>query len=159
MTNVVFNTSASLGYYCHPPTSWTLSSHFNESIVTDMKWGFNLEELEKNNAHSIQGKHWLCLTALLSCQASKGLIRLYWVCLPFLAIKGPRLAGSILFQSSGLTNGIIEEGDIPEEPLKQKEQKQEEGEDYGDVDTDQESVDKEGDVSMLYVHELIKFLA
>ncbi|XP_047632450.1 guanine nucleotide-binding protein-like 3 isoform X1 [Phacochoerus africanus] len=108
-------TGASLGYYCHPPTSWTLSSHFNESIVTDMKRGFNLEELEKNNARSIQ------------------------------AIKGPRLAGSILFQSSGLTNGIIEEGDIPEEPPKQKEQKQEEGEDYGDVDTDQESVDKEGD--------------
>uniref|UniRef100_A0A8C3WZM5 Guanine nucleotide-binding protein-like 3 n=1 Tax=Catagonus wagneri TaxID=51154 RepID=A0A8C3WZM5_9CETA len=108
-------TGASLGYYCHPPTSWTSSPHFNESIVTDMKWGFNLEELEKNNARSIE------------------------------AIKGPRLAGSILFQSSGLTNGIIEEGDIPEKPPKQKEQKHLEGEDYGDVDTDQESVDTEGD--------------
>ncbi|TEA39413.1 hypothetical protein DBR06_SOUSAS2110187, partial [Sousa chinensis] len=109
-------TGASLGYFCHPPTSWT-PPHFNESIVTDMKWGFNLEELEKNNAHSIQ------------------------------AIRGPRLASSILFQSSGLTNGVIEEKDIPEELPKQKEWKQEEGGDYEDVNTDQECVD-EGDVSI-----------
>ncbi|XP_060164363.1 guanine nucleotide-binding protein-like 3 [Globicephala melas] len=107
-------TGASLGYFCHPPTSWT-PPHFNESIVTDMKWGFNLEELEKNNAHSIQ------------------------------AIRGPRLASSILFQSSGLTNGVIEEKDIPEELPKQKEWKQEEGGDYEDVNTDQECVDEEGD--------------
>eukprot|EP00069_Balaena_mysticetus_P018569 bmy_11568T0 len=107
-------TGASLSYFCHPPTSWT-PPHFNESIVTDMKWGFNLEELEKNNAHSIR------------------------------AIRGPRLASSILFQSSGLTNGVIEEKDIPEELPKQKERKQEEGGDYEDVNTDQECVDEEGD--------------
>ncbi|XP_007174815.1 guanine nucleotide-binding protein-like 3 [Balaenoptera acutorostrata] len=107
-------TGASLSYFCHPPTSWT-PPHFNESIVTDMKWGFNLEELEKNNAHSIQ------------------------------AIRGPRLASSILFQSSGLTNGVIEEKDIPEELPKQKEWKQEERGDYEDVNTDQECVDEEGD--------------
>ncbi|XP_068415532.1 guanine nucleotide-binding protein-like 3 [Eschrichtius robustus] len=107
-------TGASLSYFCHPPTSWT-PPHFNESIVTDMKWGFNLEELEKNNAHSIR------------------------------AIRGPRLASSILFQSSGLTNGVIEEKDIPEELPKQKEWKQEEGGDYEDVNTDQECVEEEGD--------------
>ncbi|XP_045687895.1 guanine nucleotide-binding protein-like 3 isoform X3 [Phyllostomus hastatus] len=102
-------TGGSLGYYCHPPTSWTLSRHFNENIVTDMKWGFNLEELEKNNAHSIQ------------------------------AIRSPHLASSILFQSSGLTNGIIEEKDIPEELPKQ----QQGGEDYENINNDQESVDEE----------------
>ncbi|XP_061052952.1 guanine nucleotide-binding protein-like 3 [Eubalaena glacialis] len=107
-------TGASLSYFCHPPTSWT-PPHFNESIVTDMKWGFNLEELEKNNAHSIR------------------------------AIRGPRLASSLLFQSSGLTNGVIEEKDIPEELPKQKERKQEEGGDYEDVNTDQECVEEEGD--------------
>ncbi|XP_057601008.1 integral membrane protein GPR155 isoform X5 [Hippopotamus amphibius kiboko] len=79
-----------------------------------MKQGFNLEEMEKNNAHSIQ------------------------------AIRGPRLASSILFQSSSLTNGVIEEKDISEELPKQKEQKQE-GEDREGVNTDQESVDEEGD--------------
>ncbi|KAM8758715.1 guanine nucleotide-binding protein-like 3 [Rhynchonycteris naso] len=104
-------TGGSLGYYCHPPTSWTLSAHFNENTVTDMKQGFNLEELEKNNAHSIK------------------------------AIRGPCLASSILFQSSVLTNGIIEEKDIPEELLKQKEEE----EDYEDIDNDQESFDKEAD--------------
>lgn len=106
-------TGGSLGYYCHPPTSWTLSPHFNENIVTDMKWGFNLEELEKNNAHSIQ------------------------------AIRSPCLANSILFQSSGLTNGIIEEKDIPEELPKQKERKRQGREDYESINNDQESVDEE----------------
>jgi len=76
-----------------------------------MKQGLNLEELEKNNAHSIR------------------------------TIRGPRLASSILFQSSGLTNGIIEEKDIPEELPKQKEKQQEEWENYNDLDSDQESVE------------------
>lgn len=44
---------------------------------------------------------------------------------------------------------MIEEKDIPEELPKQKEWKQEEGGDYEDVNTDQECVDEEGDVSML----------
>lgn len=39
---------------------------------------------------------------------------------------------------------VTEEKDIREELLKQKEQKQEQGEDYEDVNTDQESDDKEG---------------
>nr|XP_020729930.1 guanine nucleotide-binding protein-like 3 isoform X2 [Odocoileus virginianus texanus] len=108
-------TGASLGYYCHPPASWTPPPHFNESIVTDMKWGFDLEELEKNNAYSIQ------------------------------AIKSPHLANSILFQSSGLTNGVIDEKDIPEQLPKQKKQKQEQGDSYEDVNTDQGIVDEEGD--------------
>ncbi|CAI9159616.1 unnamed protein product [Rangifer tarandus platyrhynchus] len=108
-------TGAFLGYYCHPPASWTPPPHFNESIVTDMKWGFDLEELEKNNAYSIQ------------------------------AIKSPHLANSILFQSSGLTNGVIDEKDIPEQLPKQKKQKQEQGESYEDVNTDQGIVDEEGD--------------
>lgn len=105
-------TGASLGYYCHPPTSWTPSPHFNESIVAGMKRGLNLEELEKNNAHSIE------------------------------AIKGPRLAKSILFHSSGLTNGIIEEKDIPEELPRYRERKQE-GKDNEDMVSDQESVNCE----------------
>lgn len=67
---------------------------------------------------------------------------------PFLAIRGPHLASTILFQSSGLTNGITEEGDIVEELPKQKERKQEEREDLEAISSDQESVE-EADVSML----------
>ncbi|ELW69990.1 Guanine nucleotide-binding protein-like 3 [Tupaia chinensis] len=76
---------------------------------------FNLEELENNNAHSIQ------------------------------AIRGPRLANSILFQSFGLTNGLTEEKDIPEGLPKQKQKKQEEKEEDEDMNSDQESVDAEVD--------------
>uniref|UniRef100_A0A8C5V429 Guanine nucleotide-binding protein-like 3 n=1 Tax=Microcebus murinus TaxID=30608 RepID=A0A8C5V429_MICMU len=92
-------TGASLGYYCHPPTFWTTPPHFNETIIADMKCGFNLEELEKNNAHSIK------------------------------AIRGPLLANSILFHSLGMTSGIIEGKDIHEVVPKQKEEEEEEKED------------------------------
>ncbi|KAM5280076.1 guanine nucleotide-binding protein-like 3 [Ctenodactylus gundi] len=107
-------TGASLGYYCLPPISWSLPSHFNENIMADMKKGFNLEELENNNAHSIQ------------------------------IIKGPCLANSIPFQSSGLTNGIIEERDIPEDLSKQREVRQKEDDDDDEDDTgiEQEGVDE-----------------
>ena len=72
----------------------------------------NLEELEKNNAHSTQ------------------------------AIRDSPLTSSILFQNSGLTNGILEEKDTPEEFPKQKARKQEEKEDYEDINNDQESVEE-----------------
>lgn len=72
---------------------------------------------------------------------------MYYV--PFLAIRGPRLASSILFQSSGLTNGIIEEKDIPEELPKQKERKQEMAEAYEGMDDDRESSNEEASVRML----------
>ncbi|GAB1298677.1 Guanine nucleotide-binding protein-like 3 [Apodemus speciosus] len=87
-------TGSSLGYYCHPPASWNHSPHFNENISAIMKKGFNLEELEKNNAHSIQ------------------------------VLKGPHLTNRILFRSSGLTNGILEEKDVPEELPRPTEDKQ-----------------------------------
>ncbi|KAM4882191.1 guanine nucleotide-binding protein-like 3 [Thomomys bottae] len=102
-------TGASLAYYCHPPASWTLSPHFNENIVTNMRKGFDLEELEKNNAKSVQ------------------------------AIRSPSLANSILFWSSGLTNGVAEEKDIPEELPKQKGSRQKDD----TMVSDQESVHNE----------------
>ncbi|XP_012886206.1 PREDICTED: guanine nucleotide-binding protein-like 3 [Dipodomys ordii] len=105
-------TGASLGYHCHPPASWTLSPHFNENTVANMRKGFNLEELEKNNAHSIQ------------------------------AIRNPNLANSILFCSSGLTNGITEETDIAEELPKQKESKQKDNIDNGQESVHNKEVDE-----------------
>ncbi|XP_038204883.1 guanine nucleotide-binding protein-like 3 [Arvicola amphibius] len=96
-------TGASLGYYCHPPASWTLSPHFSESVTENMKRGFNVEDLEMSNAHSIQ------------------------------VLKGLHLTNRILFRSSGLTNGIIEETDIPEELPRHKENRQG-GEDDGNGD-------------------------
>lgn len=113
-----------------------------------MKLGFDLEELEKSNAHSIQGKQGLCLIAVFISWQPIKISSVYMYYVPFLAIRGPRLASSILFQSSGMTNGI-EEKDIPEELPKQKKRKKGEGEDYENMDSDQESVDEEADVRML----------
>lgn len=81
-------------------------------------------------------------------------ISVYTVFFPLLAIKGPRLAKSILFQSSGLTNGIIEERDIPEELPRQTERKQEEGKDKEDMVSDEEIVDcEEADVSVFEAYD------
>lgn len=104
-------TGASLGYYCHPPTSWNLSPHFNENVAANMKKDFNLEELETNNAHSIQ------------------------------VLKGPHLTNRILFRSSGPTNGIIEETDIPEELARRKKGKKDSEDQGNDEETDAESSD------------------
>ncbi|XP_007500546.1 guanine nucleotide-binding protein-like 3 isoform X1 [Monodelphis domestica] len=95
-------TGPKMSYYCQIPSSLTLSSHLTESIVADMQQGLNLEELEKNNVGAIR------------------------------AIRGPRLSSSILFQSSGLTNGIIEEKDVPEELPGQESEEEEEDEDSDD---------------------------
>lgn len=73
-------------------------------------------------------------------------------CLPSLAIRGPRLANSILFKSLGLTNGIIEENDIPGELPKQKERK-EEREANEDIESDQECVDGEEAKVSEFLHE------
>uniref|UniRef100_A0A8C5LD12 Guanine nucleotide-binding protein-like 3 n=1 Tax=Jaculus jaculus TaxID=51337 RepID=A0A8C5LD12_JACJA len=96
-------TGASLGYYCRPPASWTPPSYVNESVTANMKRGLNLEELEKSNLCSIQ------------------------------VIRSPHLANSIPFQSSGMTNGIIEEKDIPEELPRQRTCKQKGGDDDNDI--------------------------
>lgn len=102
-------TGASLSYYCHPPTSWNPPPHLTESVTTNMKRGFNLEELEKNNAHSLQ------------------------------VLRSPHLANAVLFWSSGLTNGIIYEKDIPEELPRQRVNKLKSGDE--DIIIDQENVD------------------
>ncbi|XP_049632150.1 guanine nucleotide-binding protein-like 3 [Suncus etruscus] len=99
-------TGATLSYYCQPPVSWTPSRHFKEKTVSDMKLGFNLDQLEKHNARNIQ------------------------------VLKGPRSDNSILFQSSGLTNGIIDENDISEELPKKR--KQEQWEDCEEKESDLE---------------------
>ncbi|XP_050997420.1 guanine nucleotide-binding protein-like 3 [Acomys russatus] len=106
-------TGASLGYYCHPPTSWNHSPHFNETIAANLKRDFNLEELEKNNIDSIK------------------------------VLRGLHSTNRILFRSSGLTNGVLEERDIPEELPRQREDKGDGG--------DQENVDGEINAEILDV--------
>jgi hypothetical protein len=69
-----------------------------------------------------------------------------------LVLKGPHLTNRILFRSSGLTNGILDEKDIVEESPRQTEDKQ-------DAD-DQENGSGERNVSFVSrVKAEIKFLA
>ncbi|XP_036594501.1 guanine nucleotide-binding protein-like 3 [Trichosurus vulpecula] len=107
-------TGPKMSYYCQAPPSLTLPPHLTESIVGDMQQGLNLEELEKNNVGTIK------------------------------AIRCPRFSSSMLFQCTGLTNGITEEGDVPEEPLRQEENEDEE-EDFLNEEEDEDS-DDENDV-------------
>ncbi|XP_072505946.1 guanine nucleotide-binding protein-like 3 isoform X2 [Notamacropus eugenii] len=107
-------TGPKMSYYCQPPPSLTLSPHLTENIVGEMQQGLNLEELEKNNM---------------------GVIK---------AIRSPRLSSSMLFQCSGLTDGITEERDVPEEDnendkeedfLEEEDEEEDEGsDDENDVD-------------------------
>ncbi|XP_074054299.1 guanine nucleotide-binding protein-like 3 isoform X2 [Macrotis lagotis] len=106
-------TGPKMSYYCEAPPSLTLSSHLTESIVGDMQQGLNLEELEKNNMTAIK------------------------------AIRSPRLSSSILFQCSGLTNGITEK-DLPEE-LPEREENEEDGDDFLDEDEVEDSDDENVD--------------
>ncbi|XP_043834950.1 guanine nucleotide-binding protein-like 3 isoform X2 [Dromiciops gliroides] len=103
-----------MSYYCQVPASLTLSSHLTEGIVEDMQQGLDLEELEKNNVGAIR------------------------------AIRSPRMSSSILFECSGLTNGIIEEKDVPEE-LPRQEESEEEEEDCL-YEEEEEDSDDENDV-------------
>lgn len=62
-----------------------------------------------------------------------------------LAIRGPRLASSVLFQSTGMTNGVLEESEVSEPSAKRKRKERVEEE---SMDSDQESADGRGNVSV-----------
>ncbi|XP_074139607.1 guanine nucleotide-binding protein-like 3 isoform X1 [Sminthopsis crassicaudata] len=111
-------TGPKMSYYCQAPTSLTLSTHLTECVIETMQQGFNLEELEKNNMGTIK------------------------------AIRCPRLSSSILFQYSGLTNGITEESDVPEELPRQEENEEDflyEEDDDDDDDDDEEEEEEDED--------------
>lgn len=86
-----------------------------------MQQGFNLEELAKDNMNTIK------------------------------AVKYPNLASSIVFQSSGLTNGTIEENELTEgtselENMETSEEREDLTEDDQDSAEEEEAVEEESDV-------------
>uniref|UniRef100_A0A8C8RIR4 G protein nucleolar 3 n=1 Tax=Pelusios castaneus TaxID=367368 RepID=A0A8C8RIR4_9SAUR len=80
-------TGAKVSYHSLLPASRNLSPHLTKEVVVEMQQGFNLKDLEKDNMDTIK------------------------------AVKYPNLASSIIFQSSGLTNGTVEENELAEETL------------------------------------------
>ncbi|XP_024051470.1 guanine nucleotide-binding protein-like 3 [Terrapene carolina triunguis] len=114
-------TGAKVSYHSLLPSSWSLSPHLTKEVVAEMQQGFNLEELAKDNMNTIK------------------------------AVKYPNLASSIIFQSSGLTNGTIEENELTEgtselENMETSEEGEDLTEDDQDSDEEEEAVEEESDV-------------
>uniref|UniRef100_A0A8D0G9A1 Guanine nucleotide-binding protein-like 3 n=1 Tax=Sphenodon punctatus TaxID=8508 RepID=A0A8D0G9A1_SPHPU len=82
-------TGARVSYHSRPPTSWNLSPHLTKEMVAEMQQDFDLKELEEDNMNTVT------------------------------AVKYPSLASSIVFQSLGVTNGTLEESELPEKTSEQ----------------------------------------
>ncbi|NXD82377.1 GNL3 protein, partial [Halcyon senegalensis] len=112
-------TGAKISYHSQPPGSQSLPPYLTDDKTAKMQEGFNLKTLEEGNNATIQ------------------------------ALKYPSPASSIIFQSPGMTNGIIEENEVIEEASEwenmetSKEGEEEEEEDFTESDDDQDSMEEE----------------
>uniref|UniRef100_A0A8C6VFQ9 Guanine nucleotide-binding protein-like 3 n=1 Tax=Naja naja TaxID=35670 RepID=A0A8C6VFQ9_NAJNA len=80
-------TGAKVRYYSRPPEPWTLSPHLYREGLATVQEGFNFQELEEDNKNTVK------------------------------ANKYPNQASTIVFQSPGFTDGIMEDNEQPEEAL------------------------------------------
>ncbi|XP_009583363.1 PREDICTED: guanine nucleotide-binding protein-like 3, partial [Fulmarus glacialis] len=114
-------TGAKISYHSQPPGSQRLPPYLTEDKTAEMQECFNLKNLEEENNNTVQ------------------------------ALKYPSPASSIIFQSAGMANGIIEEHKVIEvasecENLETSEEEEEEEEDFTENDDDQDDVEEEKDV-------------
>ncbi|XP_053148177.1 guanine nucleotide-binding protein-like 3 [Hemicordylus capensis] len=112
-------TGAKVSYYSRPPASWSLSSHLSSANVAAVQQDFDFKALEEENKSTIK------------------------------ASKYPNQATSIIFQSSGFTDGIIEDSELPEEVLEQESMEVSEDEEEltegGDEEDEEESGAKDAE--------------
>ncbi|NXG53280.1 GNL3 protein, partial [Psilopogon haemacephalus] len=118
-------TGAKISYHSQPPESHTLPPYLTEDKIAEMQRGFNLKNLEEGNTTTVQ------------------------------ALKYPSPANSIVFQSAGMSNGIIEENKAIEEAsewenLETSKEEEEEEENFTESDDDRDSVE-ENDESKVQV--------
>ncbi|NXX53171.1 GNL3 protein, partial [Scopus umbretta] len=112
-------TGAKISYHSQPPGSQRPPPYLTEDKIAEMRECFNLKNLEEENNNTVQ------------------------------ALKYPGPASSIIFQSAGMANGIIEEHKVIEvasewENLEMsKEGEEEEEEDFTGSDDDQDDIEKE----------------
>lgn len=83
-------TGAKLRYYSQPPESWNMPSHLSVEAIEAVRQNFDLDDLAEDNKTTIK------------------------------AIKYPNQPSTICFQSSGFTDGVIEESELSEEVLEQE---------------------------------------
>uniref|UniRef100_A0ABM5FKD3 Guanine nucleotide-binding protein-like 3 n=1 Tax=Pogona vitticeps TaxID=103695 RepID=A0ABM5FKD3_9SAUR len=101
-------TGARISYYSRPPATWNLSSHLSNEIVAAAKVGFNFQELEEDNKSTMK------------------------------ALKYPNQPSSIVFQSPGFTDGVIEDKELPEEVVEKEDMETSEDEEDLTEDEDDE---------------------
>ncbi|XP_029455313.1 guanine nucleotide-binding protein-like 3 isoform X2 [Rhinatrema bivittatum] len=77
-------TGAKVSYHSQPPASLMLLPSLSQEVVEEMQQYIDVQDLQQNNLSTLK------------------------------SVKCPNLAGSIVFQSPGLTNGVIEESEIEE---------------------------------------------
>ncbi|NXL02111.1 GNL3 protein, partial [Mesembrinibis cayennensis] len=113
-------TGAKISYHSQPPASQRPPPYLTEDKIAEMQECFNLKNLEEENKNTVQ------------------------------ALKYPSPASSIIFQSAGMANGIIEENKVIEvasewENLETslEEEEEEEEEDFTESDDDQDDEEEE----------------
>ncbi|NXK10820.1 GNL3 protein, partial [Herpetotheres cachinnans] len=114
-------TGAKVSYHSQPPGSQRPPPYLTEDKIAEMQECFNLKYLEEENNNTVQ------------------------------ALKYRSPASSIVFQSSGMANGTIEENKVIEEAsewedLETSKEGEEEEEDFTESDDDQDNVEEEKDV-------------
>ncbi|XP_068264514.1 guanine nucleotide-binding protein-like 3 [Nyctibius grandis] len=111
-------TGAKISYHSQPPESQRLPPYLTEDKIAEMHECFKLKILEEENNNTVQ------------------------------ALKYPSPASSIVFQSAGMTDGIIEENKVIEEAsewenMETSQEGEEEEEDFTESDDDQDDVAEE----------------
>ncbi|NXY87501.1 GNL3 protein, partial [Alcedo cyanopectus] len=113
-------TGAKISYHSQPPGSQGPPPYLTDDKTAKMQEGFNLKSLEEGNNATLQ------------------------------ALKYPSPSSSIIFQSVGMTNGIIEENKVIEEASEwenmetsKEGEEEEEEEDFTESDDDQDDVEEE----------------
>ncbi|NWX18304.1 GNL3 protein, partial [Aegotheles bennettii] len=113
-------TGARIRYHSQPPESQRPPPYLTEDKIAEMQECFNLKNLEEENNNTVE------------------------------ALKYPSPASSIIFQSAGMTNGIIEENKVREDASEWKNletsmegEEEEEEEDFTESDDDQDDTEEE----------------
>ncbi|XP_077181920.1 guanine nucleotide-binding protein-like 3 [Paroedura picta] len=109
-------TGAKMSYYSRPPASWIPSPHLSCEALEAVKQAFNVEDLEEDNQNTLK------------------------------ASKYPNQASSIAFQSSGYTDGIIDDTELPDEVTGKKSAKvSEDAEELSEDEEDEVESEEEND--------------
>ncbi|XP_070594754.1 guanine nucleotide-binding protein-like 3 [Erythrolamprus reginae] len=112
-------TGAKVSYYSRPPEPWALSPHLSREGVATIQEGFDFEELEEDNKNTVN------------------------------ANKYPNQASTIVFQSPGFTDGIMEDNEQSEEALESQNAEENDAElteeEMEDDESDLDDVEEESD--------------